>query len=113
MFYTRAAASDYDDWENVYGNKGWGSKHLIPLLKKVGAFLYTYLETNYSFVYRRKRINHCQRILRMEMQDQSRCRLPKIPQTFPKVFYPSLRSSTRIVARWMIQMISSLVMDME
>ena len=35
MFYTRAAASDYDDWENVYGNKGWGSKYLIPLLKKV------------------------------------------------------------------------------
>ena len=35
LFYTRAAASDYDDWENVYGNKGWGSKHLIPLLKKV------------------------------------------------------------------------------
>ena len=35
MGYTRAAASDYDDWENVYGNKGWGSQHLIPLLKKV------------------------------------------------------------------------------
>ena len=35
MFYTRAAVSDYDDWENVYGNKGWGSKYLIPLLKKV------------------------------------------------------------------------------
>ena len=37
LMYTRAAASDYDDWENVYGNKGWGSEHLIPLLKKVGA----------------------------------------------------------------------------
>ena len=37
VFYARAAASDYDDWENVYGNKGWGSKHLIPLLKKVRA----------------------------------------------------------------------------
>ena len=36
--YTRAAASDYDDWENVYGNNGWGSKNLIPLLKKVRAF---------------------------------------------------------------------------
>jgi alcohol oxidase len=35
VYYTRAAASDYDDWENVYGNKGWGSEHLIPLLKKV------------------------------------------------------------------------------
>ena len=35
--YTRAAASDYDDWESVYGNKGWGSKDLIPLLKKVRA----------------------------------------------------------------------------
>ena len=35
LVYTRAAASDYDDWENVYGNKGWGSEHLIPLLKKV------------------------------------------------------------------------------
>jgi alcohol oxidase len=38
LFYTRAAASDYDDWENVYGNKGWGSEHLIPLLKKVRSF---------------------------------------------------------------------------
>ncbi len=36
MVYTRAAGSDYDDWENVYGNKGWGSDDLIPLLKKVG-----------------------------------------------------------------------------
>ena len=113
MFYTRAAASDYDDWENVYGNKGWGSKHLIPLLKKVGAFRSIYLETNYSFVYRRKHINHYQRILRMEMQGQSKCRSPKTPQTFPKVFCRSLRISTRIVARWMIQMSFSLVMGME
>lgn len=35
MMYTRAAASEYDDWETVYGNKGWGSKDLIPLMKKV------------------------------------------------------------------------------
>lgn len=35
MVYTRGAASDYDDWETEYGNTGWGSKHLIPLLKKV------------------------------------------------------------------------------
>ncbi|KAF8813189.1 alcohol oxidase [Phlegmacium glaucopus] len=34
QLYTRAAASDYDDWEKVYGNKGWGSDHLIPLIKK-------------------------------------------------------------------------------
>ena len=33
--YNRAAASDYDDWESVHGNPGWGSKYLIPLLKKV------------------------------------------------------------------------------
>lgn len=32
--YTRAAASDYDDWESVYKNPGWGSGSLIPLLKK-------------------------------------------------------------------------------
>ncbi|KAJ7170886.1 GMC oxidoreductase-domain-containing protein [Mycena crocata] len=32
--YTRGAASDYDDWETVYGNPGWGSKDLIPLFKK-------------------------------------------------------------------------------
>ena len=35
MMYTRAAASDYDDWESVYDNPGWGSKDLIPLIKKV------------------------------------------------------------------------------
>ena len=35
MVYTRASASDYDDWETVYKNPGWGSKELIPLLQKV------------------------------------------------------------------------------
>ena len=35
MMYTRPAASDYDDWETVYKNPGWGSKDLIPLLRKV------------------------------------------------------------------------------
>ncbi|KAG9316440.1 GMC oxidoreductase-domain-containing protein [Chiua virens] len=34
MMYTRAAASDYDDWETEYNNPGWGSKDLIPLLRK-------------------------------------------------------------------------------
>ena len=33
--YTRAAASDYDDWETKHQNPGWGSAKLIPLLKKV------------------------------------------------------------------------------
>ncbi|KAJ7096512.1 glucose-methanol-choline oxidoreductase, partial [Mycena belliarum] len=36
--YTRAAASDYDDWETVHGNPGWGSKDLIPLLKKTETY---------------------------------------------------------------------------
>ncbi|KDQ62486.1 alcohol oxidase [Jaapia argillacea MUCL 33604] len=36
--YTRAAASDYDDWETVYGNEGWSSKELIPLLKKTETY---------------------------------------------------------------------------
>jgi alcohol oxidase len=33
--YTRAAASDYDDWEKTFKNPGWGSADLIPLLQKV------------------------------------------------------------------------------
>ncbi|KAE9390923.1 alcohol oxidase [Gymnopus androsaceus JB14] len=37
MVYTRAAASDYDDWEKV-GNSGWGSKDLIPLARKVETY---------------------------------------------------------------------------
>ncbi|KAI0776758.1 alcohol oxidase-like protein [Trametes elegans] len=32
--YTRAAASDYDDWEKVYGNPGWTSADLLPLLRQ-------------------------------------------------------------------------------
>ena len=36
MVYTRPSASDYDDWEKVYHNPGWGSNDLIPLLRKVG-----------------------------------------------------------------------------
>ncbi|KDR68518.1 hypothetical protein GALMADRAFT_256740 [Galerina marginata CBS 339.88] len=38
VVYTRASASDYDDWETKYGNKGWSSKHIIPLLKKAETF---------------------------------------------------------------------------
>ena len=34
--YNRAVASDFDDWETVYHNPGWGAKDIIPLLKKVG-----------------------------------------------------------------------------
>lgn len=32
--YTRASASDYDDWEKKYGNSGWSCEDLLPLLKK-------------------------------------------------------------------------------
>ena len=35
MIYMRPSASDYDDWETVYKNSGWGSKDLVPLLRKV------------------------------------------------------------------------------
>ncbi len=35
MMYMCASASDYDDWEMVYENPGWGSDDLIPLLRKV------------------------------------------------------------------------------
>jgi len=38
MMYTRPAASDYDDWETVYKNPGWGSKGLIPLLRKIETY---------------------------------------------------------------------------
>ncbi|KAF8150062.1 GMC oxidoreductase-domain-containing protein [Crassisporium funariophilum] len=38
VMYMRPAPSDYDDWENVHGNKGWGSKDLIPLLKKAETY---------------------------------------------------------------------------
>ncbi|KAJ4465377.1 GMC oxidoreductase-domain-containing protein [Lentinula edodes] len=37
MIYTRAAASDYDDWEKL-GNSGWGSRSLIPLARKVETY---------------------------------------------------------------------------
>lgn len=36
--YARAAASDYDDWANVYGNPGWGSEDLLPLLRKAETY---------------------------------------------------------------------------
>lgn len=42
MVYTRGAVSDYDDWETEHGNVGWGSKYIIPLLKKVCSY-YNYL----------------------------------------------------------------------
>ncbi|KAI0830227.1 alcohol oxidase-like protein [Trametes gibbosa] len=36
--YTRAAASDYDDWAKVYGNKGWSTRDLLPLLRKCESY---------------------------------------------------------------------------
>ncbi|KAG8213775.1 GMC oxidoreductase-domain-containing protein [Butyriboletus roseoflavus] len=38
LMYTRAAASDYDDWETIYNNPGWGSKNLLPLLRKTETY---------------------------------------------------------------------------
>ncbi|KAH9174549.1 alcohol oxidase-like protein [Lactarius sanguifluus] len=38
MMYARPSASDYDDWETVYQNPGWGSKDLVPLLKKIETY---------------------------------------------------------------------------
>jgi hypothetical protein len=45
VMYTRASASDYDDWESVYDNPGWGSKDLIPLLKKVSLGIHSSART--------------------------------------------------------------------
>lgn len=36
--YSRAMSSDFDDWETVHGNDGWGSKDLIPLMKKTETY---------------------------------------------------------------------------
>lgn len=36
--YTRAAASDYDDWATKFGNEGWSSKDLLPLLQKTETY---------------------------------------------------------------------------
>ena len=30
--------SDFDDWETVHRNPGWGSKDLIPLMKKTETY---------------------------------------------------------------------------
>ncbi|KAJ3987018.1 GMC oxidoreductase-domain-containing protein [Lentinula detonsa] len=36
--YTRASASDYDDWETQFKNPGWGSQYLLPLLRKTETY---------------------------------------------------------------------------
>ncbi|EPS98838.1 hypothetical protein FOMPIDRAFT_156775 [Fomitopsis schrenkii] len=36
--YTRPSQSDYDDWETVWGNEGWSSRELIPLLQKMETY---------------------------------------------------------------------------
>ncbi|EKM51208.1 uncharacterized protein PHACADRAFT_213078 [Phanerochaete carnosa HHB-10118-sp] len=36
--YNRAVASDFDDWEQVHKNPGWGAKDLVPLLRKTETY---------------------------------------------------------------------------
>lgn len=38
MTYTRPAASDYDDWERLYDNPGWGFESLRPLFQKLETY---------------------------------------------------------------------------
>ncbi|PBK85827.1 alcohol oxidase [Armillaria gallica] len=38
MLYNRPAASDFDSWENEFGNEGWGSTDIIPLLQKAETY---------------------------------------------------------------------------
>ncbi|KAK0201034.1 GMC oxidoreductase-domain-containing protein [Desarmillaria ectypa] len=38
MLYNRPAASDFDSWETEFGNEGWGSKDIIPLLQKAETY---------------------------------------------------------------------------
>ncbi|PCH43102.1 GMC oxidoreductase [Wolfiporia cocos MD-104 SS10] len=36
--YTRPSASDFDDWEKMWGNPGWGCTSLMPFLKKLETY---------------------------------------------------------------------------
>ncbi|TFY83874.1 hypothetical protein EWM64_g151 [Hericium alpestre] len=36
--YSRGSASDFDDWETIHKNPGWGSKDLLPLMKKTETY---------------------------------------------------------------------------
>lgn len=38
MMYTRPAASDYDDWERLHDNPGWGFDSLRPLFQKLETY---------------------------------------------------------------------------
>ena len=49
MMYTRASASDYDDWEKKFKNPGWGSEDIIPLIKKVCVVSIIYLHPCSAF----------------------------------------------------------------
>lgn len=47
--YTRAAASDFDEWETEHKNPGWGSDKIIPLLRKVTSCELYYFSVNSHF----------------------------------------------------------------
>ncbi|KAJ7079670.1 hypothetical protein C8R44DRAFT_754558, partial [Mycena epipterygia] len=38
MMHSRPAASNFDDWKDKFGNHGWSSKDLVPLLQKVKTY---------------------------------------------------------------------------
>ena len=104
LMYTRAAASDYDDWVNVYGNKGWGSTQLIPLLKKVRVFTF-YLHsldllTMAFFFYRQKHFNEFQLIQPMATLDPSKYRMHRMLRRISaEVFFLLLRNMIKNVVR--------------
>src|SRR5258708_5892940 len=72
MVYNRASASDYDAWDTTYGNRGWGSDKLIPLLKKVNFMVLLVFVYRNSFS-RRRRIKEKSRMTHMELKGLLKC----------------------------------------
>lgn len=109
--YTRASAVDYDDWETIHGNPGWGSKDLIPLLQKVNYFILFAFDL---FLHNhRPRITRSNRIdLLTDIPVPSRYLTEVLSRTSVNSSSTWLLNMTRIVAIRTIQTICTRAMNM-
>lgn len=105
MMYTRAAASDYDDWESKHDNPGLMGVSQVHTIIKEGKENRTccYLSI-YDMLFSRQRHSSPEEILKFtEIPDQSKYHIPRIDIISGHTSSMRLRNTIRLVRKQTMQ----------